>query len=160
MNVTIVLCDVNPFVDLHFSSGISFHEWKYYFMKQKQPTVFCKNLRCSVKKGVPRNFAKHLCERLFFNKVTGLSLWHRCFPVNFARFLITPPDDYFWWNFGSLPKKVSIAILWFNNNCISIKPLARTLLRTPYNIWFKNNFLSLFTQTSAYFQVLKYYIKN
>ena len=32
--------------------------------------------RCSVKKGVLRNFAKltvkHLCQRLFFNKVTGL----------------------------------------------------------------------------------------
>ena len=58
--------------------------------------------RCSVKKGVLRNFAKftgkHLCQRLFFNKVAGLrpatllkkSLWHRCFPVNFAKFLRTP----------------------------------------------------------------------
>ena len=31
--------------------------------------------RCSVKKGVPRSFAKftgqHLCKSLFFNKVTG-----------------------------------------------------------------------------------------
>ena len=34
------------------------------------------HLRCSVKKGVFRNFAKftgkHLCQRLFFNKVAGL----------------------------------------------------------------------------------------
>ena len=34
--------------------------------------------RCSVKKGVLRNFAKftgkHLCQSLFFNKVAGLSL--------------------------------------------------------------------------------------
>ena len=57
--------------------------------------VFCK-------KGVLGNFAKftgkHLCQRLFFNKVAGLkpatllkkSLWHRCFPVNFAKFLRTP----------------------------------------------------------------------
>ena len=34
--------------------------------------------RCSVKKGVLRNFAKftgkHLCQRLFFNKVAGLGL--------------------------------------------------------------------------------------
>ena len=56
--------------------------------------VFCK-------KGVLRNLAKftgkHLCQRLFFNKVAGLrlatllknSLWHRCFPVNFAKFLRT-----------------------------------------------------------------------
>ena len=54
--------------------------------------------RCSVKKGVRRNFTKftgkHLCQRLFFNKVSGLrpaallkkSLWHRCFTANFARF--------------------------------------------------------------------------
>ena len=58
--------------------------------------------RCSVKKCVLRNFAKftgkHLCQRLFFNKVAGLRpttllkkrLWHRCFTENFAKFLRTP----------------------------------------------------------------------
>ena len=58
--------------------------------------------RCSLKKGILRNFAKftgkQLCQSLFFNKVVGLRpanflkkrLWHRCFPVNFARFLRTP----------------------------------------------------------------------
>ena len=47
------------------------------------------------------NFAKftgkHLCQSLFFNKVAELRpatllkkrLWHRCFPVNFAKFLRT-----------------------------------------------------------------------
>ena len=63
---------------------------------QKQPPkVFCK-------KGSFRNFAKftgkHLCQSLFFNKVAGLNpakllkkrLWHRWFPVNFAKFLIKP----------------------------------------------------------------------
>ena len=61
---------------------------------------------CSVKKSVLRNFekftGKHLCQSIFFNKVAGLSprlspatllkkrLWHRCFPVNFAKFLRTP----------------------------------------------------------------------
>ena len=56
---------------------------------------------CPVRKGVLRNFAKltgkHLCQSLFFNKVGGLRpetllkkrLWHRCFPVNFAKFLRT-----------------------------------------------------------------------
>ena len=37
---------------------------------------------------------KHLCQSLFFNKVAGLrpllKNWHRCFPVNFAKFLRTP----------------------------------------------------------------------
>ena len=39
--------------------------------------------RCSVRKGVPRNFTrftgKHVCQRL----------WHTCFPVNLAKFLRT-----------------------------------------------------------------------
>ena len=53
--------------------------------------------RCSVKKGVLRNFekftGKHPCQSLFFNKVAGLPptllkkrLWYGCFPVNFAKF--------------------------------------------------------------------------
>ena len=41
---------------------------------------------------------KHLCQSLLFNKVTSLRpatllkkrLWHRCFPVNFTKFLKTP----------------------------------------------------------------------
>ena len=64
--------------------------------------------RCSVIKGVVRNFTKftgkRLCLSLFFNKVSGLEaptkvfrpttllkkrLWHRCFPVNFVKFLRT-----------------------------------------------------------------------
>ena len=57
---------------------------------------------CAVKKGVLRNFTKitgkYLCQSLFFNKVTGLRaaslfkkrLWHRCFSVNFVKFLRTP----------------------------------------------------------------------
>ena len=74
--------------------------WKYCLLtgsarnRSSRPEVFCK-------KGVLRNFAKfkgkHLSQRLFFNTVAGLpatllkkSLWHRCFPVNLAKFLRTP----------------------------------------------------------------------
>ena len=51
---------------------------------------------------VLKNFAKftgkHLCQSLFFNKIAGLRpvallrkrLWHKCFPVNFAKFSRTP----------------------------------------------------------------------
>ena len=54
------------------------------------------------KKGVLKNFAKFtgkcLCQSLFFNKAAGLRsttllkkrLWHRCFPVKFAKLLRTP----------------------------------------------------------------------
>ena len=64
---------------------------------------------CSVKKSVLRNFkkftGKHLCQSLFFNNVAGLRpatllkkrLWHRCFPVNFVKFLRTPfLTEYLW----------------------------------------------------------------
>ena len=58
--------------------------------------------RCSVRKGVLRIFTKftgkHLCQSFFFNKVGGLRPatllkkrpWHRCFAVNFAKFLRAP----------------------------------------------------------------------
>ena len=64
--------------------------WDY---RSSGPDVFCK-------KGVLRNLStftgKHLCQSLFFDKVAGLSPaallkkdWHRCFPVNFVKFLRT-----------------------------------------------------------------------
>ena len=58
--------------------------------------------RCSIIKVVLINFAKFtgkpLCQSLFLNKVAALRSatllrkrpWHRCFPVNFAKFIRTP----------------------------------------------------------------------
>ena len=60
--------------------------------------------RCSIKRGVLNFFSKftgkYVCQSLFFNKAAGLRLqpcnfikkrlWHRCFPVNFVKFLRTP----------------------------------------------------------------------
>ena len=55
-----------------------------------------------LEKGVLKNLVKftgkHLCQNLFFNEVKGLRLqfllkkrlWHRCFPVNFAKCLRAP----------------------------------------------------------------------
>ena len=63
--------------------------------RSSRPGLFCR-------KGALRNFAKftgkHLCQSLFFDKVEGLRpatllkrrVWHRCFPVNFRKFLKTP----------------------------------------------------------------------
>ena len=66
--------------------------------------------KCSVKKGVTRNFTKftgkYLCQRLFFNKIEGLRpatllkkrLCHRCFPLNIVKFLRTPfCIEHLWW---------------------------------------------------------------
>ena len=71
--------------------------------RSSRPDVFCE-------KDVLRNFAKftgkHLCQSPFFNKVAALRratllkkrLWHRCFPVNFAKFLRTPFfTEHLWW---------------------------------------------------------------
>ena len=58
--------------------------------------------RCFIIKGVLRNFAKftwkHLCQCLYINEVVDLmpatllkkKLLHRCFSVNFLKFLETP----------------------------------------------------------------------
>ena len=58
--------------------------------------------RCSVREGVLRDFTKftkkHLRRSLSFNKVASVRpatlfkkrLWHRCFPVNYSKFLRTP----------------------------------------------------------------------
>ena len=63
--------------------------------RSSRPEVFCKL-------GALRNFTKftgkHLCQGLFLNKVAGLrpttllkkGLWHKCFTVNFAKFLRAP----------------------------------------------------------------------
>ena len=47
----------------------------------------------NVLKNFPKFTGKHLCQSLFFDKVAGPAtllkkkLWHRCFPVNFGKFL-------------------------------------------------------------------------
>ena len=60
--------------------------WNIY-SRSSRPEVFCK-------KGVVRNFTKfigkHLCQSLTPATLLKKRLWHRCFPVNFAKFLRTP----------------------------------------------------------------------
>ena len=65
-------------------------------VRSSRPVVFHK---INVLKNFAKILGKHLCQRLFFNKVAGWNLaknnkknrlWHRCFPVNFAKFLSTP----------------------------------------------------------------------
>ena len=52
------------------------------------------NPQSAAKKAVLKNFAKftekQLCWSLFLNKIAGLRLQHRRFPVNFVKFLRTP----------------------------------------------------------------------
>ena len=58
--------------------------------RSSRSEVFCKK---AVIRNVAKLIGKHLCHILFFNKVSFLlkkRLWHRCFPVNFAKFLRIP----------------------------------------------------------------------
>ena len=86
--------------------GFDEFDWIDSFMKtnvaslslMEQIVVRGSHRRCSIKKAVLGDFAnftgKHLCQSLIFN-VVGLRpttllkkrLWHRCFPVNLAKFL-------------------------------------------------------------------------
>ena len=71
----------------------SFHEIKSYLkfvsLKSQMWIGRSSHQRCSVRKGVFGNLAKfiwkHLCNSLFFNKVSGLR--HKYFSVNFEKFL-------------------------------------------------------------------------
>ena len=73
------------------------HYWKSNFrtFRSSRPELFCKK---SVLKNFVKFTGKYLRQSLFFDKVGGLSpatllkkgLWHKRFPVNFAKFLRTP----------------------------------------------------------------------
>ena len=58
--------------------------------------------RCSVKKvflEISPNSQENTCTRVSFLKtLQALGLWHRCFPVNFAKFLRSPFFiEHLWW---------------------------------------------------------------
>ena len=83
---TTAICNVSS-----QSTLSSFHT----LLRSSRPEVYCKK---SVLRNFEKSIGKHLCQCLFFNKVACLrpatllkkKLWHRCFPVNFAKFLRTP----------------------------------------------------------------------
>ena len=120
---------------------------KFYFSSRylgcgKQFRVFtCRSShrRCSVKMGALRNFAKvtgkHLWQSLFFNKVAGvrsanllkMSLWHRYFPVDFAKFLRTLSlTDHLWWPLLQIFRKL---IIWWQENFCFLFAVSRLLLQ-------------------------------
>ena len=93
------------------------------------------------KKGVLRNFAKftgkHLCQRLLFNKVAGRackSLWHRCFPVNFAKLLRTP----------SFYRTPPVAACFHNNYFYSYSSLLIVAVKRKHQNFYKKGLLRYF----------------
>ena len=99
--------------------------------KQKQSS------RGVLLKGALRNLTKftgkQLYQRLFFNKVADLRpatllkkrLWHRCFPVNFVKFLRTPLfTEHLWWLLLNKSKLILEATIIYIKNT---KRLSRSL---------------------------------
>ena len=68
--------------------------WSVHFSSSKFLLTFrSSHRRCSVRIGVLRNFAIHRKTPVLGLRPATLlkkRLWHRCFPVNFAKFLRTP----------------------------------------------------------------------
>ena len=76
---------------------------KSYWYRSSRPEVFCKK-KMFLK--ISQNPQENACARSLFNKVAGLRpatllkerLWHRCFLVNFTKFLETLFFiEYLWW---------------------------------------------------------------
>ena len=72
--------------------------WKGFTCFKDKSHYISSHRSCSERRGVLSKFAKftrkHLCQSLFFNKVTGFSLWKErlwrsCFQANFVKFLRT-----------------------------------------------------------------------
>ena len=58
------------------------HLWNFQFQKKESITFFkSSHRRCSVRRSVLRNFSLQQSATLLKKR-----LWHRCFPVNFAKF--------------------------------------------------------------------------
>ena len=93
---------INSLQNLSFFCFLKLLTCNHYRMETRNAKARSSHRRCSLKEGILRNFTKfagkHLCQSLLFNKVAGLRpaallkkrLWHRCFPVNFVKFLRTP----------------------------------------------------------------------
>ena len=76
-------------------AAIKFIMWEavgYNYIESSRPEVFCNKV---VLRNLAKSTGRHLCQSLFFNIVADAKpatllkkrVWHRCFPVNFAKFL-------------------------------------------------------------------------
>ena len=127
---------LTPKLQVSFSDVVIFtHNFsKYSKCRSSRPEVFYRN-------GVLRNFAKftekHLCQSFFFNKVATLlkkRIWHRCFPVNFAKFLRTPFfTEILWWLLLNWMKKLAVR---HNNSIVNTMSF---FFKIPH--FYLNNFM-------------------
>ena len=80
------LKNYNPFQNFHTKSDLVETQVAINFRSSHQ--------RCSLRKGfleISKNLQENTCARVSFSiKKEKKRPWHRCFPVNFAKFLGTP----------------------------------------------------------------------
>ena len=133
---------------------------KFQFYRWSLLRLRSSHQRCSMTKDVLRNFSKftgkHVCQSLLFNKAATLlkkRLWHRRFPVNFAKFLraIFLQNTSGW------------LLLWFSQEFCRILEIFFFLWRA-FNTWLNKHFdkilnyrkMSFSNRESDYRQVNKY----
>ena len=83
-----------------------------------------------------KSTGKHLCQSLFFNEETCNSikkrLWHRCFPVNFAKFLRT---IFLQNTSGRLIRSSSLPVSFLTSQCLD-SPLLQCSCYSEFH-WIK-----------------------
>ena len=117
-------------------------EYTIFLCRSSPPEVFCK-------KGVLKNFTKftekHLCQSLFLNKDAALRpvtllkkrLWHRYFPVNFAKFLRAPFLTEPVWATASV---CNVFPAWQTQHCIGY--FAKTSFLSTMDQYYRGNSLA------------------
>ena len=111
---------IRPFHFYTCNKEFSLEHWKCF------PAFKSSHRRYSVRIGLLRNFAKftgkHLYQSLRPATLLKMRVWHRCFPVNFAKFLRKPfyrttPRDCIYALFILIQSSLSFSILervfWF-----------------------------------------------
>ena len=99
----------------------------FLFKLKRLQRIRSSHRRCFIIKGVLINFAKftgkQLCQSLFFNKlVLKKILWHRCFSVNFAKFLRTTFLTEHLWVTASVRMKnqINVVCVYFNPSMANV----------------------------------------
>ena len=111
--------------------------------------------RCPVRKGVLRNFAKFTGKfefRLSPATLLKKRLWHRCFPVNFAKFLRTSflqntfSTEHLWAAASEICLNVLSAVVHFVINPSRDRlPLIKTIFFTVVNLNLKSSLLMTYS---------------
>ena len=98
--------------------------------------------RCSVKEvllEISQNSQENSCTKVSFliklqaSTLLKIRLWHRCFPVNFAKFL-RPAflTEYLWWLLLNTPLKMFDSVLNMPLNFINLSSYLRSCLTKKY----------------------------